>query len=813
MVQSDILPISQTQRTGITLTGTVQGVGFRPFVYGLAKANGLVGFVRNLGGKLQIEVQGPKDNVNQFITELVDHAPPLASIKQVKQQILLAANSDNDFKILESIPDTDHWQSVPPDSATCNECLFELFDKNDRRFHYPFINCVNCGPRFTVINDLPYDRPYTSMATFPMCHQCATEYSNPLSRRFHAQPNACANCGPTLSFVGAGEKSLINCEVPDIALQSSLTALQKGKIVAIKGLGGFQLACDATNENAVELLRTRKARPGKPFALMMLDLAMIQKYCSVSEEEKNLLRSRRAPIVLLKALARTSIAKNIASGNYLLGVMLPCTPLHHLLSIGFGKPLVMTSANISSEPIVIDNQVAMQELSDIADYFLLHNRDIAARFDDSVTRVNLDKPVILRRSRGYAPEPIDLGYHSTKTILSFGAELKNTFCFVKGGQAFISPHIGDLNNIKTVNHFEETLAKYRHLFKLKEEVVACDAHPDYISSRIAERVADKERLPLINVQHHHAHIASCMVEHRLKGPVIGVALDGTGYGPDDTIWGGEFLIAQVDHFQRFACLEPVRMPGGEHAIREPWRMALGHIFSDVTRDPDVFQAYLDNLRLHIGSQALDLVCQQIRQRFNSPLTSSCGRLFDAVSSILGICHHSTYEGQAAIQLETVAIEEERERRQPRDIYPYKIVTNGMLPTGDPAFYPAPTLLSNTTPHQFLANYHVSTSAMLSQIAQDNRKGVRISFIARKFHKTLAQIITDLCCRIRTNTSISTVCLSGGVWQNYLLCQDTVKLLQSKDFSVFYPEQVPANDGGISLGQSIIAAAQTGNLAW
>ncbi len=812
--QSDILVTSQTNhlcRARLTLSGTVQGVGFRPYVYGLAKSHRLVGFVRNLGGKLQIEIQGSPDIVDNFIAELFAKAPPLASIKQFEKQVLVHTNNQSDFSILPSLTDNDDWQAVPPDSATCSDCLFELFHKNDRRFQYPFINCVNCGPRFTVITDLPYDREYTSMSRFKMCDQCRREYEDPSSRRFHAQPNGCPICGPILRLLSSEKGRCIDIGDQHTAVLDTLTRLQKGDIVAIKGLGGFQLACDATNTLAVHNLRIRKKRPTKPFAVMMQDLSMVQKYCLASAEEQELLSSSKAPIVLLRALRNSAIATNIAPGNYRLGVMLPYTPLHHMLAAAFAKPLLMTSGNISEEPIVIDNQEALHELEAVADCFLLNDREISARYDDSVTRVDLTKSIVLRRARGYAPEPIELGCKSMKTILSFGAQLKNTFCFVKGEQAFISPHIGDLDNIKTSDHFDSTLNKYEQLFKLKAELLACDLHPDYISSRLAESFAEREKLSLIRVQHHHAHIVSCMVEHKLSGPVIGVALDGAGYGLDDTVWGGEFLITKIDHFRRFACLEPVTLPGSEQAIRNPWRMALAYIFKNATINQDPFKEYLEELKLHIGSQSIDLVRQQIKRGFNAPLTSSCGRLFDAVSSILGLCHQASFEGEAAMHLESTAMEEENERHPETEAYPYTVITNMNSQSYHQSNYSDSPLMNNLKSNVFRANYHVSTDQMLSEIALDKNAGVRLSAIAMKFHHTLAAMITDLCCRIRNDESISTVCLSGGVWQNYLLCRCTVKLLQSKGFSVFFPQQVPANDGGISLGQAVIASAQTGNL--
>lgn len=637
-----------------------------------------------------------------------------------------------------------------------------------------------------------------------------------------------------------------------------LENLLDGKIIAIKGLGGFHLACDATNKLAVHNLRKGKNRMDKPFAVMMQDCAMAQKYCLLSMEDEQLLSSRKAPIVLLEKLPLErlpvgklpvekiwgeklpveklrldklpdcKIADNVAPGNYLLGVMLPYTPLHHILASGFAKPLIMTSANLSEEPIVIENQEALQELASIADCFVLHNRNIAARYDDSVVRVTAATPSIIRRSRGYAPEPIELACAVAKPILALGGHLKNTFCFLKENQAFISPHIADLDNIKSIDHFENTLKKYRQLFRLKEELIACDMHPDYYSTTLAEDLAknltknltknlpENKQLPLIKAQHHHAHVVSCMAEHQLKGPAIGIAFDGTGYGTDGTIWGGEFLIAYPECFERFACLEPVIMPGAQQSIRSPWRMALAYIDNQDEADRILFKDYIASLRNLIGAAKIDIVDQQIVRRFNSPLTSSCGRLFDAVSSILGICHEACYEGQAAIELEAIAMQDKS--NAPTTTYPYEIVQDAVVQLGSNHDSIQHVITKDITKHIVQASnrdfiQHVITKDIIKHIVQDKINGVEIKTIARKFHHTLAGIISDLCCRARIKYSINNICLSGGVFQNRLLLEASIAALEAEKFSVYFPQKLPANDGGISLGQAIIAAAQSGNLVW
>ena len=547
----------------ITVRGVVQGVGFRPFVYRLAHEHGLKGGVRNTSGSVDIEVEGSGEAINNFLSDLKIKAPPMARIETV-EVAFDSPRGYTDFKIGESLSREGQYQLVSPDIATCDECQQEIFSPTDRRFGYPFTNCTNCGPRFTIIEDIPYDRPKTTMRHFKMCPQCQQEYADPLNRRFHAQPNACPECGPKLELVdGNGDR--IDC---GDAIKAASQLLKKGKILAVKGLGGFHLACDATSEAVINTLRARKRRQGKPLAVMLPTLEEVEKHCFVSVEEKKLLESPQCPIVLLR-WKRSKISPAVAPNLKYLGVMLPYTPLHHLLLSETGLPLVMTSGNISEEPIARDNDEALRRLGGIADYFLVHNRDIYSRYDDSVYMVE-GAPQVVRRARGYAPYPIFLPFKS-KQVLACGAELKNTFCLTKDEHAFLSQHIGDMENEETLEHFENTIELYKKLFRLEPQVIAHDMHPDYLATRYALRLGAERGLSLVPVQHHHAHIVSCLIDNkdnRVEGPVIGVAFDGTGYGSDGKIWGGEFLIADYQNFKRVGHLEYVPLPGGETAIQK-----------------------------------------------------------------------------------------------------------------------------------------------------------------------------------------------------------------------------------------------------
>jgi hydrogenase maturation protein HypF len=674
-----------------------------------------------------------------------------------------------DFQIKESLTQKDKYQLVSPDIATCADCRSEVFNPADRRFRYPFTNCTNCGPRFTIIEDIPYDRPNTTMREFQMCPRCSAEYNDPLNRRFHAQPNACPDCGPQLKLVDVTGKTVKCADI----IRKAAGLLKDGKILAIRGLGGFQLACNATNQKTVNLLRERKHRPAKPFAVMAATIEDIIIHCRVSGAEAKLLSSPQAPIVLLRWNAKISdIAPAVAPDLKYLGMMLPYTPLHHLLLRETGLPLVMTSGNLSEEPIAKDNDEALVRLNGIADYFLLHNRGIYARYDDSVYLVAADKPVASRRARGYAPYPIHLPYKSTQ-ILACGAELKNTFCLTRDDHAFISQHIGDLENEETLEHFENTIELYEKLFRIRPEAIACDLHPEYLPSKYAARIAAEKHLPLIPVQHHHAHIVSCMVENGVAKPVIGVAFDGVGYGTDGAIWGGEFLVADWHSFRRAGQFEYVPMPGGAAAIKKPYRMALGYLYSLLGEDFS-----LDSLPLaKRNPDEITVIKQQIQKNINCPLTSSAGRLFDAVAALTGLNGEVSYEAQAAIALEMQA--------------PTRFIQSRI----------------KTYPYSFEQQNGVTViklRELFAAVIDDVRKNIAVSAISLKLHRTLAKITVDMCGKITLETGIKQAALSGGVFQNRLLLKLTSAGLNQAGFQVFTHHLVPCNDGGLSLGQAVIA---------
>lgn len=736
----------------IRVYGIVQGVGFRPFVYRLAKRYALKGWVLNTSSSVEIEIEGEEESIERFIIDLQTKLPPIARIEKIEIEDSLP-NNYHDFSIKESKEDLG-YQLISPDIAVCKDCLKELFDPKDRRYRYPFINCTNCGPRFTIIKDIPYDRKNTTMAKFKMCDDCEREYNDLLDRRFHAQPNACPVCGPKLWIKG------IDSEDP---IKETAKLLKEGFIVAIKGLGGFHLACDATNTRTVKLLRERKKRGYKPFAVMMKDLDTVKRYCYISLEEERLLQSPQSPIVLLKIKNLGDISVEVAPNNRYLGVMLPYTPLHHILLREIDLPLIMTSGNLSEEPICQDNEEALDRLKGIADYFLLNDRDIYSRYDDSVVFVLEDKPQIIRRARGYAPSPIKLPF-KIKQTLACGGELKNTFCLTKDNYAFISQHIGDLENIETLEHFTNTIELYKRLFRVEPEVIACDMHPDYLSTRYALQF--EEILPIIRVQHHYAHIVSCMVENGITEPVIGVAFDGSGYGLDGNIWGGEVLIADYDSFIRKAHLEYLPMPGGELAIRKPYRLAIGYLYSLLGDIPKL--SFLDN----VSEEEIKIIKEQIEKGINTPLTSSIGRLFDAISSILNICSEATYEGQPAIELE-MAIED----TDSEEYYNFEIEND------------------NDT-------FIIKVKPLFEEILDDMGK-VPNSYISVKFHNTVARMILDLSTLIREKTKINTVALSGGCFQNRALLKKSIVFLKEERFRVYIHSNVPCNDGGLSLGQAII----------
>ena len=749
------------------MRGVVQGVGFRPFVYRLAHEHNLKGWVRNTSGNVEITVEGDEESLKNFLTDLEAKAPPLARIEKV-EATFHPPKGYTKFEIRESLSQEEKYQLVSPDIATCEDCRREIFSPTDRRYRYPFTNCTNCGPRFTIIEDIPYDRPKTTMRKFQMCPQCQQEYDDPLDRRFHAQPNACPKCGPSLALVNSNGNP-VEC---NDAIKAASDLLKAGRILALRGLGGFQLACDATNEEAINLLRNRKRRPSKPLAVMVATLDDIERHCLVSPEERKLLNSPECPIVLLKWQPRSSnISPAVAPNLRYLGIMLPYTPLHHLLLRESGLPLVMTSGNLSEEPIAKDNDEALRRLGGIANYFLLHNRDIFARYDDSVYMVE-GMPQAIRRARGYAPYPISLPFRS-KQILACGAELKNTFCLTKEEHAFLSQHIGDMENEETLEHFENTIELYKKLFRTAPEAIAYDMHPEYLATKYALQAGAAQGLSLIPVQHHHAHIVSCLVENGVKGPVIGIAFDGAGYGTDGTIWGGEFLLADWCSFQRAGHLEYVPLLGGVAAIKKPYRMALSYLYTLLGEDLSL--EGLPISKLHPAT--LSLLQQQLTRRINCPLTSSAGRLFDAVSALAGVREEIDYEAQAAIELEMLAPDEMGEFEGKS--YPFSI-----------------------SEHQ--GTKVVKLGELFYAVVQDVKAQVPIPIISLKFHNTVAQMILEMCKLIAGETGITQVALSGGVFQNRLLLRLATAALQREGFSVLTHHLVPCNDGGISLGQAVIA---------
>ncbi len=750
----------------ISVRGIVQGVGFRPFIYQLATRLGLSGWVCNTSEDVRIEIEGEPAVVNTFLEALRAQAPPRASIESITVSRHPPVNYSG-FEIRRSVAEEGKYQLVSPDIATCPECRNDIFSPGNRRFRYPFTNCTNCGPRFTIIEDIPYDRPRTTMRAFTMCPDCQKEYDDPLDRRFHAQPNACPVCGPRLELLDAAGKSM---SVTDCITETA-RRLKAGGIIALKGLGGFLLACDATSPGAVRELRRRKHRPFKPLAIMVESNEAAGEHCHLNEAEARLLETPASPIVLLPKKADSRIAPEVAPNIDYLGVMLPYTPLHHLLLREAGLPLVMTSGNISEEPIAKDNDEALRRLRGIADYFLVHNRDIYARYDDSVTMVERDTPQILRRARGYAPYPVHLGFQS-RQILGCGAELKSTFCLTRDDYAFISQHIGDLENLETFEHFTSTIELYKKLFRIEPEIIACDMHPEYLATKFArELVAKSPGLRLVPVQHHHAHIASGMADNGLTGPVIGVALDGTGYGTDGAIWGGEFLVADYRGFTRLAHFEYLPLPGGALAIRKPYRTAIGYLLSLLGEGALEGLPFIES----VDKQEIELIKAQVARKINAPLTSSCGRLFDAVSALLGIRREVDYEAQAAVEMEALAARYPGER----GAYPYSIIEQDGVS-------------------------RVKLAGLFAGVLADMRRGTATGLIAARFHNTIARIVLESCKIILAKTGIKQAVLSGGAYQNRRLLRASTGLLEDAGFEVYTHRQVPCNDGGISLGQVAIA---------
>jgi hydrogenase maturation protein HypF len=756
------------KRVQILVRGIVQGVGFRPYIYSLAIQHSLKGQVLNNNQGVLIDVEGEAQTVEQFITKIKISPPPLSLIESIECYNNLAPADFRDFRIVESAVSGEKLVPISADIATCADCLRELYSPQDRRFRYPFINCTNCGPRFTIIEGIPYDRTQTTMRDFLMCSACRAEYENPLDRRFHAEPTACSACGPRMFLTDVQGREIAVDQNGEDAISRARHELISGAIIAVKGLGGFHLACDALNAEAVGQLRSRKYREDKPFALMADSVEIIRTYCYVSEVEEELLQSARRPIVLLERKPDSTIPYAIAPGVNSLGFMLPYTPLHYLLLENLGRPLVMTSGNISDEPICFEDKEVYERLSNIADFFLLHNRRIHMRTDDSVTRVQGEREIILRRSRGYAPAPIKTGFRFAQQILACGAELKNTFCLTCDNYAFVSHHIGDLENLETLRSFTEGIEHFKRLFDLHPEVAAYDLHPEYLSTKYALSLDDLTTR--VGVQHHHAHIASCMADNRIEGEVIGVAMDGLGFGEDGRFWGGEFFVADFSDAERVAHLDYIPMPGGTKAIREPWRMAAIYLHRAMGSD------FL-NLNLpfvnRMDRRAWATLRQMAASGTNSPLTSSMGRLFDAVSSLLGLRQMIHYEGQAAIEMETIA------DRKVTNNYLFEVVAGGII----------------------------KAEAVIQRTVEDLLNNISISEISAKFHLAVAHLIVTIARNIRNERHLNRVVLSGGVFQNMLLLERTYRMLTAESFEVFTHSRIPTNDGGISLGQAAVANAR------
>ena len=882
-------PTTDHRAVRLSVRGVVQGVGFRPFVYSLARRCGVAGWVRNTSAGVEILAEGTPAQVAEFVAALPAEAPPRSHIAAFEvvdvepgvEDVEPGAANDASagatsegaasagavpaFVILESAADPGAYQLVSPDIATCADCRRELLDPADRRRAYPFTNCTNCGPRFTIIEDLPYDRERTTMRAFPLCPACRAEYEDPSDRRFHAEPNACPVCGPRVRLVrrGAGDGIVALAEGtaadPDAPIRAAAELLRDGEIVAVKGLGGFHLACDATDGEVVRTLKARKRRPHKPLAVMFSSLEEMRAHCAVDAAEAELLLSPEHPIVLVRwrdvgaggevgpelgagatdgavpgaggpavpapAAAPGGSARpvdpEVAVGQRYLGVMLPYTPLHILLLRAAGRPLVMTSGNLAEEPIVKGWEDAGR-LAGIADAYLVHDREIAVRYDDSVAQVRLGETRLLRRSRGYAPFPVALPRALPQT-LACGAELKNTFCLTRDANAFVSQHIGDLENIETLEHYEASIAVYRHLFRLEPEVVAYDLHPEYLATKYALSLPQTDK---VAVQHHHAHIAARLVEHGREEPVIGVSLDGLGFGDDGRLWGGEVLVCDLLGYRRVAHLEELPLPGGAAAIRRPWRAALGWSYALLGADGLARAARLlraaaaregaggeSQAGLHAPTDdELEAVVRQIDRRVNTPLTSSCGRLFDAVAALAGVRHEITYEGQAAIELEM---------RSPAagDPYPYDI-------DGDPG-------AAATAPRRGAAEWAAVHSAaagaadarrgtdavagsatpapavvrlapLVAGVLGDLEAGAPSGQVGARLHATVAALVLDLCGRVRAATGLTAVALSGGVFQNRLLADACDELLTGDGFEVLAAGRVPVNDGGVALGQAAVA---------
>ena len=760
------------ERRGISVRGIVQGVGFRPFVYALARRHGLTGLVRNDAEGVHIEAEGDAESLDLFLRGIEEDAPPLAMVEAVAWQPL-AALGERDFRIEESREGARRRALVSPDVATCEDCLREVLDPADRRYRYPFTNCTNCGPRFTITRQVPYDRATTTMASFEMCPECRREYEDPTDRRFHAQPNACLVCGPRVRLLDKFGHELR--AKPEDPILRTARMLRGRAIVAIKGLGGYHLACDPFDERVVRTLRGRKVRQDKPFALMARDLEQARELCRIRLEEELLLTSPARPIVLLERREGCDVAEDVAPRQKTLGVMLAYTPLHHLLMADAGIPLVMTSGNNSDEPVAYRDEEAFEQIGDIADFFLLHDRPIHMRTDDSVVRVARRESYPIRRSRGYAPSPLRVAESFARHVLACGGELKNTFCVAKDSHVFLSHHIGDLENYETLRSFREGVEHYCGLFDVGPELVAYDLHPEYLSTKYA-RDLEESGLPAVGVQHHEAHVASCLADNERPAEerVIGVAFDGTGYGKDGAVWGGEFFEGSIEEgFERRGHLEYAPLPGGSAAIRQPWRMALAQLVS-LYGEEEALKLPLAVVR-RPGERNVRLIARLVERELNTPPTSSAGRLFDAVAALVGVpgTERTTYEGQAAVELELTA-----DGPASRS-YPFRL-----RPEDE--------------------GWIVETRGIIRGVVEDLLTGREAGEISSKFHRTMAEVVVAGCEEIRETGGSGAVAISGGTFQNMLLLEQVIGFLEEKGFEVYRHRRVPANDGGIALGQAILA---------
>ena len=752
-------------RARIDVSGVIQGVGFRPFIYRLASEQGLTGYVANTAAGVTIEVDGTDRQIDHFIETIANQKPPLATIAALT--VDKNANTGNQtatsFDIRQSLSSGDKIGPITPDSDVCRNCLAELFDPADRRCNYPFINCTDCGPRYTLIEKTPYDRPLTAMQHFPMCEDCRAEYRDPGDRRFHAQATCCPVCGPSVRLTD----NLGNHIKGSGPLEIAADLLAEGNIVAIKGLGGFHLAVNAQDTEAIARLRHRKGRPDKPLAVMAANLKKIKEFAMFDDHAEKVLTGSRKPIVLLDKESPFRLAENVAPANRFIGVMLPYTPIHHLLFHYHDfDALVMTSGNLSGSPIVKDNDEAFAKLANIADYFLLHDRMIVTQTDDSVVRLAGQEVSIYRRARSFVPTAISLKQNVGRT-LSLGAIIKNTVCLTNGREAFVCQHIGDLDNLDTQQHQQAIIRHFRSLLLIEPELLVHDLHPDYPGSRFAR---SQTELPTVGVQHHHAHAVSCMAEHGLAGPVIALTLDGNGYGPDNTVWGGEMLLADYDSFERFAHLTTVPMPGSDAAIREPWRMAVSHLYNTYGSGYSGLGLQL----LHDKADQVPVIEQMITGKINSPLTSSCGRLFDAVAALLGLRYAVSFEGQAATELEMLLDQT----------------------AGEDSCYPFEITHKENEPWQML------TAPLIRAVVEDILADTPAELVSRRFHNTLTALFTRMCRNMRDAVNINQVVLSGGVFQNLNLQQQLKRNLEKLSFEVYVHQQVPANDGGLALGQAV-----------